>query len=86
MLSQGFRVQHRSLPSELLITHRSAAGSDSRPPVPILTFLSNVVLETLRVVNQGFFKPPALAVGNVNSFLPDMILRYLCVASHYRIQ
>ena len=53
MLSQGFRVQHRSLPSELLITHRSAAGSDSRPPVPILTFLSNVVLETLRVVNQG---------------------------------
>ena len=53
MLSQDFRVQHRSLPSELLITHRSAAGSDSRPPVPILTFLSNVVLETLRVVNQG---------------------------------
>lgn len=53
MLSQGFRVQHRSLPSELLITHRSAAGSDSRPPVPILTFLSNVVLETLRVVNLG---------------------------------
>ena len=53
MLSQGFRVQHRSLSSELLITHRSAAGSDSRPPVPILTFLSNVVLETLRVVNQG---------------------------------
>ena len=53
MLSQGFRVQQRSLPSELLITHRSAAGSDSRPPVPILTFLSNVVLETLRVVNQG---------------------------------
>ena len=53
MLSQGFRVQHRSLLSELLITHRSAAGSDSRPPVPILTFLSNVVLETLRVVNQG---------------------------------
>ena len=57
MLSQGFRVQHRSLPSELLITHRSAAGSDSRQPVPILTFLSNVVLEvvleTLRVVNQG---------------------------------
>ena len=53
MLSQGFRVQHRSFPSELLITHRSAAGSDSRPPVPILAFLSNVVLETLRVVNQG---------------------------------
>ena len=66
MLSQGFRVQHRSLPSELLITHRSAAGSDSRPPVPILTFLSNVVLETLRVVNQArgsHHKPPALAVG-----------------------
>ena len=53
MLSQGFRAQHRSLPSEPLITHRSAAGSDSRPPVPIHTFLSNVVLEALRVVNQG---------------------------------
>nr|DAK91397.1 MAG TPA: hypothetical protein [Caudoviricetes sp.] len=61
MLSQGFCVQHRSLPSELLITHRSAAGSDSRPPVPILAFLSNVVPEALRVSQSGLTiarKPP----------------------------
>ena len=68
MLSQGFRVQHRSLPSELLITHRRAAGSDRCLPVPIHTFLSNVAPEVLRVVNQAYDfhrKPP---LQNVSAF------------------
>lgn len=52
-------------PQSCLITHRRAADLGKRPPVPIHTFLSNVVLEALRVVNQGscFHKPTALAVG-----------------------
>lgn len=52
-------------PQSCLIAHRSAADLGKCPPVPIHTFLSNVVLEAPRVVNQGscFHKPPALAVG-----------------------
>nr|DAL72035.1 MAG TPA: hypothetical protein [Caudoviricetes sp.] len=52
MLSQGFRVQHRSVPLRAF-NHTPQCGRFGFTPTGAYLFLSNVAFVMLRVINQG---------------------------------